>query len=119
MKKCLLAIAIACVATPAIAQSFPGNLVAEYYMNEFSIPKGWTLSYQGKDGSTEVFVMDRDLDAFPQTSFLQPIDQIRRVMCGDDSLKAVVNGGTVIRVDARDKQNGKIKVTKGAKLERC
>ena len=119
MKKCLIAFAIVCASTPAMAQEFPGAIIAEYYMNELSIPKGWALSYKGKEGGTEVFVMDRDLDTHPQTAFLQPIDQIRRVMCSDDTLKGMVNGGTVIRVDARDKESGKTRLTKGPQLTRC
>jgi hypothetical protein len=119
MGKFVIALALACGATPAMAQQFPGKMIAEFYMTEMSVPKGWALSYKGKEGGAEVFVMDRDLDAFPQTGFLQPIEQMRRLMCGDDTLKAMVNAGTRIRVDARDKNRGKTVLTKGEHLTRC
>lgn len=120
MKKIIAVLMMACAAVPvAAAEPFPGALIAEYYMSEFSIPKGWSLSYKGNEQGTEVFIMDRDLDAHPQTSFLQPIEQMRRLMCGDDDLSAMVNGGVAVRVDARDKRDGKTTVVKGPTLTRC
>ena len=120
MKKIVAALLMTGVAVPAAAaQAFPGALIAEFYMSEFSIPKGWSLSYKGQEQGAEVFVMDRDLDAHPQTSFLQPIEQMRRLMCGDEELSGMVNGGLVIRVDARDKRDGKRTTTKGPTLTRC
>lgn len=119
MKKRLLALIMAITSAPASAQSFPGSMIAEYYMNEMSTPKGWALSYKGREAETEVFIMDRDLDAHPQTAFLQPIDQMRRVMCGDKTLKAMLDSGTVIRVDARDKKGGQRILSKGPQLTRC
>lgn len=117
--KFVIALALAGGATPAMAQQFPGKMIAEFYMTEMSIPKGWTLSYKGREAGAEVFVMDRDLDAFPQTGFLQPIEQIRRLMCGDDTLKAMVDGGTKIRVDSRDKRGGKTTLSRGETLTHC
>lgn len=119
MKKILVALALAGIAVPAAAQDFPGAMIADYYMSEFSIPKGWALSYKGQERGVHVFVMDRDLDAHPQTSFLQPIEQMRRLMCGDDELKQMVKDGTVVRVDSRDKKDGKVGVTSGPTLNRC
>jgi len=119
MKKCWIVLVLACAAAPAAAQEFPGRIIADFYMSEFSIPKGWTLSYKGNENGIEVFIMDRDLDAHPQTGFLSPIEQMRRLMCGDDTLKAMVNRGVVIRVDARDKRDGKVTTTTGPKLTRC
>lgn len=110
---------LASVAVPAVAQDFPGKLIADYYMSEFSTPKGWTLSFKGAEQGVQVFIMDRDLVAYPQTSFLQPIEQIRRVMCGDDELKQMVNSGLKVRVDSRDKRAEGTRVTKGPLLERC
>lgn len=119
MRNMLIALAALAAAAPAAAQHFPGEIIAEFYMNEMSIPKGWTLSYKGIEGGTHVFIMDRDLDAHPQTSFLQPIDQLRRLMCGDDALASFVTGGTAIRIDRRDKQGGRTELTKGPTLTRC
>ena len=121
MKKIAAALAMASgiAVSAAAAQAFPGALIAEFYMSEFSIPKGWSLSYKGHEQGTEVFIMDRDLDAHPQTSFLQPVEQMRRLMCGDEELSGMVNGGLVVRVDARDKRDGKTKTTKGPTLTRC
>ncbi|TFI57636.1 hypothetical protein E2493_14015 [Sphingomonas parva] len=119
MKNWFIVLAVACAASPAVAQDFPGAMIADFYMENFSTPKGWTLSYKGNERGTQVFVMDRDLDAFPQPGFLQPIEQLRRVMCGDEALKAMIAAGTIVRVDARDKQDGKTSVTKGPQLTRC
>lgn len=119
MKKIVAALLIAGVTVPAAAQDFPGAMIAEFYMTEFSIPKGWELSYKGQEQGVQVFIMDRDLDAHPQTSFLQPINQMQRLMCGDEELKQMVNGGTVVRVDARDKRDGKKSVKTGPTLTRC
>jgi hypothetical protein len=119
MKKLMVALMLAGVSVPAAAQDFPGAMIAEFYMSEFSIPKGWTLSYKGQEQGQQVFIMDRDLDTHPQTSFLQPIEQVRRLMCGDDTLSQMVNSGTVVRVDARDKRDGKTSVTRGPTLTRC
>ncbi|MBN8845024.1 MAG: hypothetical protein J0H88_17450 [Sphingomonadales bacterium] len=119
MKKILAALMLASVAVPAAAQDFPGALIAEFYMSEFSIPKGWELSYKGAERGVQVFIMDRDLDAHPQTSFLQPINQMQRLMCGDDELKQMVADGLVVRVDTRDKRNGKKSLVEGPTLTRC
>ncbi|MGX5711324.1 hypothetical protein ACWKWJ_01345 [Sphingopyxis terrae subsp. ummariensis] len=114
------ALALAAISIPAMAaEEFPGAIIADFYMSEFSIPKGWELSYKGLDNGVQVFVMDRDLDTYPQTAFLQPIEQMRRLMCGDDELKQMVNGGTLVRVDSRDKRGGKTSLTKGPTLTRC
>ncbi|MDK2761621.1 MAG: hypothetical protein KYX64_09725 [Sphingopyxis sp.] len=119
MRTILVALMIAGMSVPAAAQEFPGTLIAGYYMTEFSIPKGWTLSYKGEEQGQQVFIMDRDLDAHPQTSILAPIEQVRRLMCGDEQLSGMVNGGTVVRVDARDKRDGKTSLTRGPTLTRC
>ncbi len=119
MKKYLIAGLLAVASTTASAEPFPGPLIAAFYMETMSIPKGWELSYKGKEGGTQVFTMRRDLDTYPDTAFLQPIDQMRRVMCGDDALKDMVKKGVKIRVDAKDKENGKVKQVKGPVLSSC
>ena len=119
MKKFVYVAALLLIGTPALADQFPGSMIAAFYMENYSVPKGWTLTYKGVEGGVQVFVMDRDLDAFPQTAFLQPVDQMRRVMCGDPSLKAMVAGGTVVRVDARDRNGGKTTLSKGPRLTSC
>lgn len=119
MKKILVACLLAAASTTAAAQKFPGPLIAAFYMETMSIPKGWELSYKGKEDTTEVFITKRDLDTYPDTAFLQPIDQMRRVMCGDDSLKDMMRKGTKVRADARDIKNGKVKVVKGPVLSSC
>lgn len=119
MKKLIAGLMLAGITVPAAAQGFPGALIAEFYMSEFSIPKGWELSYKGAEQGVQVFIMDRDLDAYPQTSFLQPVEQMRRLMCGDEELSGMINGGTVVRVDARDKRDGKKTIRQGPQLTRC
>ncbi|MDY0272438.1 MAG: hypothetical protein RBR37_07990 [Advenella sp.] len=119
MKKYLVACLLAVASTTASADVFPGPLIATFYMEAMSTPKGWELSYKGKEGGNEVFIMRRDLDKHPQTAILKPIDQMRRLMCGDAALKAMVKNGVKVRVDARDKVDGKVKLVKGPVLSSC
>ncbi len=119
MKKYLAAGLLATASVTAFAQQFPGPLIALFYMENMSIPKGWELSYKGEENKVQVFTMSRDLDTYPQTAMLQPIDQMRRVMCGDDTLKDMMKKGVKVRADARDKVDGKIKTTKGPVLSSC
>jgi len=88
-------------------------------MQEMSIPKGWTLSYKGEENKIQVFTMSRDLDTYPQTAILQPIDQMRRLMCGDDTLKDMMRRGVKVRVNTRDKIGGKVKTANGPILSSC
>lgn len=119
MKKLLVAGFFISASFNAFAQSFPGEIIAEFYMQEMSVPKGWTLSYKGEENKTQVFTMNRDLDTYPQTAMLQPIDQMRRLMCGDEDLKSMINGGVKVKVNARDKIDGKVKTTNGPILSSC
>lgn len=107
---------------PARAQasgSFPGSMAAAYFNETMSIPKGWSLTYKGQEGPTHVFIMDRDLDAAPQTAFLQPVDQLQRLLCDQDTLRAFVDAGTVVRVDSRDKRSGRVSLAKGPTVSSC
>ena len=108
-------------ATPTGRQSetFPAEMAADYFNEVMSIPKGWTLSYKGREGRTHVYIMDRDLDSAPQTSFMQPIDQIQRLMCGEETLAAYFDGSVVVRVDSRDKRNGQTSLVPGPTLSSC
>jgi len=120
MNKLLIGIAALTIATPAVAQEqFPAELAAAFYMDAMSIPKGWVLSYKGRESGTYVYIMDRDLDAAPQTAFMEPIGQLRRLMCGDETLAAFIASGTVVRVDSRDKREGRSTLTKGPTLTSC
>ncbi|MFV9472823.1 hypothetical protein ACM5Q9_00160 [Advenella sp. RU8] len=119
MKKYLVACLLAAATTPAFAETFSGPLIAAFYMETMSTPKGWELSYKGKEGPVQVFTMRRDLDAYPQTAIMSPIDQMRRVMCGDDTLKDMMKNGLKVRVDAKDKKDGKVKTVKGPILSSC
>jgi hypothetical protein len=118
MKLVLVAAFLACAAAPAVAEDFPGDALANFYMTEMSYPKGWELTYEGKASGTEVFIMDRDLDTHPQTSFLQPIDQLRRLMCNDATAKQFM-AGRVLRIDSRDLKGGKTSRVKGPELSSC
>ncbi|NYT66837.1 hypothetical protein H0A58_12795 [Alcaligenaceae bacterium] len=119
MKKILAAGLFTAVSFTAFAQQFPGAIIAEFYMEAMSVPKGWELSYKGEENKIQVFTMNRDLDTYPQTAMLQPIDQMRRVMCGDDTLKDMVNQGVKVKVNTRDKVGGKVKSTNGPILSSC
>ncbi|NCU11076.1 MAG: hypothetical protein GXC70_02760 [Sphingomonadaceae bacterium] len=120
MKKLVLALAALASTVPIAAQKPRlGDIIAAYYMEKFSRPKGWVLSYKGPENGVEVFIMDRDFDAHPQTAFLEPIGQMERLMCGDKDLKQLVAEGYVVRIDSRDKSGGKTKYAKGPTLSRC
>lgn len=119
MKKFLAAGLFMAASFNAFAQQFPGAIISEFYMQEMSIPKGWTLSYKGEENKVQVFTMSRDLDAYPQTAILQPIDQMRRLMCGDDTLKDMIKKGVKVRVNTRDKIGGKVKTANGPILSSC
>lgn len=119
MKRHLVACLLAATTTTAFAETFSGPLIAAFYMETMSTPKGWELSYKGKEGPVQVFTMRRDLDTYPQTAIMSPIDQMRRVMCGDDTLKDMMKNGLKVRVDAKDKKDGKIKTVKGPILSSC
>lgn len=119
MKKYAVACLLAVASSTTFAANFPGPLIATYYMEAMSIPKGWALSYKGQEGKVQVFTMRRDLDAHPQTAIMAPIDQMRRLMCGDDELKSMIKNGVKVRVDAQDKKNGKVKTVKGPVLSSC
>lgn len=119
MKKYLVACLLAATSATAFAETFSGPLIAAFYMETMSTPKGWELSYKGKEGPVQVFTMRRDLDTYPQTAIMSPIDQMRRVMCGDDTLKDMMKNGLKVRVDAKDKKDGKIKTVKGPILSSC
>lgn len=119
MKKYLVACLLAAASSTASAEQFPGPLIAAFYMETMSTPKGWELSYKGQENKVQVFTMRRDLDAHPQTAFMTPIDQMRRLMCGDDELKDMMKKGLKVRVDAKDKKDGKVKTVKGPVLSSC
>lgn len=120
MKKLVLALAVLASTVPVAAQKPRlGDLIAQYYMEQLSTPKGWVLSYKGQENGVEVFIMDRDFDAHPQTAFLEPIGQMQRLMCGDKDLRQLVAEGYVVRIDSRDKERGKTKYAKGPTLSRC
>ena len=110
-------------ALPAAAQAAPwdgmGKMIASFYNEEMSIPKGWQLSYAGTESGVEVFVFDVDADAFPQTLFLSPEAQMQRLMCGDDTLKGWIAGGMRVRADQRVRRDGKADLRKGKDLIRC
>ncbi|WP_169294798.1 hypothetical protein [Advenella sp. EE-W14] len=119
MKKYLIAGLLTVSTTTVFAETFSGPLIAAFYMETMSTPKGWELSYKGKEGPVQVFTMRRDLDAYPQTAIMSPLDQMQRLMCGDDSLKNMMKNGLKVRVDAKDKVDGKIKTSKGPILSSC
>ena len=119
MKKFLLFTMVICSSTFTFGANFPGAIVAQYYNEAMSIPKGWELSYVGEESDVQVFNMKRDFDQFPQTNFLNVKDQMTRLMCGDDSLKKMIAQGVKVRADAVDLENKKTKKTKGVVLSTC
>lgn len=116
---------MATMSVSAAAQDFPGKMIAAFYHETMSTPKGWTLTYEGRQGNNQVFLMDRDFDIHANDSeilsmvqIMQPIDQVRR-LCKDPSIAAMINGPVKWRIDSRDKIGGKTTRTTGPVLERC
>ena len=95
------------------------EMLAAYYNEEMSVPKGWTLSYSGRENGVDVYVFDTDFDTYPQTAFLQADDQLERLMCGDDTIKGWVAQGMRTRADMRALANGKRTLTKGTRIITC
>lgn len=120
MKKFLLPLCLIFCSTPlTYAQEFEGKIIAQYFNEAMSIPKGWELTYVGKKSNIEVFTMHRDFDSHPQTEMLTVIDQMKRLMCGDDYLKKKIESGVKVRADSIDKRNGKYERKQGIVLEKC
>jgi hypothetical protein len=116
-----LVLGLATVGTGAAAAQWDGaqEMIAAYYNEEMSIPKGWSLSYAGRENGVDVYLFDTDHDVFPQTAFLQVDSQLQRLLCGDDQLKAWVKQGMRARADRRVKQGGKKTVIKGTGTVSC
>ncbi|MCH7336515.1 hypothetical protein [Acinetobacter sp. NIPH 2699] len=121
MKKFLLPLCFIFFNLPSVAyaQEFEGKIIEKYFNEVMSIPKGWELTYVGKKSNIEVFTMHRDFDSYPQTQMLSVIDQMKRLMCGDDYLKKKIESGVKVRADSIDKHNGKYEKTQGVVLEKC
>lgn len=115
------AVVTSVTATAVAAQNrFPGPIIAAFYNEEMSVPKGWRLSYKGREAGVEVFIMDRDLDAAPQTSWIDPRGQMQRLMCGDAGLRDMLRDSGGVRADVRDKKGGKAQpIVAGIVLRTC
>ena len=119
MKKILCFTLAICASNLTYAEKFPGLIVAKFYNEAMSIPKGWELAYVGEESGIQVFNMKRNFDKFPQTSFLNVKDQMVRLMCGDPDLKKMMEQGLKVRADAVDLKDKKTKKTKGEVLNSC
>jgi len=97
-----------------------GPLLAQFYNEEMSSPKGWELSYIGLKGDIEVFafiIQPETVDV--DTSWLDADDQMKRLMCGDDTPRGWIASGMKVRVDKIVIRGGKPETTKGKSLIRC
>ena len=94
---------ITALGTPAQAQEWAGKgeIIAAYYNEVMSIPRGWSVKYMGLEDGYEVFLFmvdDRD-PASAMTRNFSAEDQLKRLLCDDDELESWVRAG--MRAKAR------------------
>lgn len=119
---------MAMLGTGALAQSRAqaqewdgmGEVLAAFYNETMSVPKGWELTYSGLKGGVEVFtfiVRPETVDV--DTSWLDADDQMARVMCGDETPRGWIRAGMKVRADKVVIRGGKREVFKGKGLVTC
>jgi hypothetical protein len=123
-KGVLLAVAASAVALSGgvRAQDWAGMgpILAAYYNEEMSKPKGWELTYSGlKDGVEQFTFIIRPDTVGIDTSWLDADDQMKRLMCGDDLPRSWIAGGMKVRVDMVVIRGSKREVTRGTKFITC
>ncbi|NCP17776.1 MAG: hypothetical protein GW855_01285 [Erythrobacter sp.] len=115
-------VAAAAVSVPALAQEWrgAGPIVASFYNEEMSVPKGWELTYSGTENGVEVYTfIVRPENAGVDTSWIDADSQLQRLFCGDDDLRGWVTAGMKARADKVVVRDGRQSRTKGSKLLTC
>jgi len=76
-----------------------GPIIASYYNEEMSVPRGWSVSYGGTRDGMEIysFIVDYETST-PFTRSLWADDQLKRIFCDGDILESWVRD--VMRVAA-------------------
>ena len=119
MKKFLLFTFTLCISTVAFGTKFPGSVVAHFYNEAMSIPKGWELVYIGKELGVHVFNMKRNFDEHPQSRNMSVKEQMVRLMCNDVTLRNMMAQGIKVRAHSIDTENTKARKKRGGVLSAC
>lgn len=97
-----------------------GPLLADYYNEAMSRPKGWELTYTGLQQGVEVFTFIIRPDTVDvDTSWLDADEQMKRLMCGDEMPRSWMQAGMKVRVDKTVISGGKRETEKGTSLLTC
>jgi hypothetical protein len=97
-----------------------GKLLARFYNEEMSVPKGWELAYSGLKDGVEVYTFTvRPETVDVDTSSLDADLQMRRLMCTDKLTWSWIQAGMKVRANKVVIRGSKQEVTKGTALIRC
>jgi hypothetical protein len=115
-------LASAGIATTAQAQEWngAGPIIAAFYNEEMSVPKGWELTFTGSQNGVEVYTFYVRPDTVDvDTSWIDAQGQLERALCGDDTLRGWVMSGMKARADKIVVSNGKQAKTVGTGYVTC
>lgn len=119
----MLGLAVAAM-VPSGVQAQPWNgagpIVADFYNETMSVPKGWELVYSGTQSGVEVytfFVRPETTDV--DTSWVDADGQLRRLLCGEDELRSWVRSGMKARADKVVVRGGNQSRTTGRNIVTC
>ncbi len=115
-------LASAVLASAAQAQEWngAGPMIASFYNEEMSVPKGWELTYTGSQNGVEVYTFYVRPDTVDvDTSWVDAKGQLERTLCGDDTLKGWVMSGMKARADKVVVSGGKQTKTVGTGYVTC
>jgi len=113
---------IAMSQTGAQAQEWAGNgaIIAMFYNEEMSVPKGWELTYTGLQNGVEVYTfVVRPETTDVDTSWIDEHSQLQRLLCGEETLASWVRAGMKARADKVVVRGGKQTKTTGSANVTC
>ncbi|WP_235912780.1 hypothetical protein [Croceibacterium salegens] len=96
-----------------------GPFIANYYEENMYSPKGWKLTYGGKEGNVDVFVFEVDLKNDPSYGDGDGYVQVMSLFCRDDGLRDFIDQGMKVRVDMRRFEKGRSTLSKGTRYVTC
>ncbi len=117
-----LVLASSVAATAAQAQEWygAGPMIAAFYNEEMSVPKGWELTFTGSQNGVEVYTFYVRPDTVDvDTSWIDAQGQLERALCGDDTLRGWVMSGMKARADKIVISQGKQAKTVGTGYVTC
>ncbi|MEL7689506.1 hypothetical protein [Citromicrobium bathyomarinum] len=115
-------LASALIATAAQAQEWKGAgpVIAAFYNEEMSVPKGWELTFTGSQSGVEVYTFYVRPDTVDvDTSWIDAQGQLERALCEDDTLRGWVMSGMKARADKIVISKGKQTKTVGTGYVTC